>query len=253
MKHAPWLILAAIVASATPALALEPLLMHCSGLGFMHPIQEPECFHYPCWCLDQPCCCCKDHIYIFGVNGFNPLCTGNFNGLCRYLRDQGFENTYFGQLFSSHVFCRRIRNIVDEDPDAKIVLIGFSLGCNYVRCMANLLGRQGIQVDLLVYLAGDTIFNTARSCPENVCRVLNINAHGLVLTGGDLTLKGAELDCARNCFVDTRHILVPSRHETVELIMEELLALACVPCCANNGNGAEPLPPPGNLPAKNVP
>lgn len=246
------LMLVGFLACASCAKALEPLVTH-GGLGdFLHPIQKPEHLNYPCWCAGRQCCCCKDHVYIFGVNGLNPLCTGNFNGLCSYLREEGYENTYFGQLYTSHFYCSKIRKIIADDPSAKVVLIGFSLGTNYVRCMANMLAKDGVKIDLLVYLGGDTIFDTPSSCPENVCRVLNITSHGLCLMGGDLLFKGADLPCARNVRLDTRHILIPSRRETLELIMEELLAISCFPCdvpVANgNGNAAEPLPPPVLLP-----
>ncbi len=221
---------AGLLAGPLRSQAHEPLMTY-SRLGTcLHPIQKPHGVCYPACCLDQPCCCCKDRVHIFAVNGMDPCCLGNFNGLCHYLREQGFTNTYFGQLLTLNCYAQKIRAVREADPCARIVLIGFSLGCNYVRCLANRLAREGVHVDLLVYLAGDSIHDAPRSFPDNVGRVLNLPAHGLILTGGDLLLKGADIDGARNCRLDTRHILVPSRQQTLELLMEELLALACVPC-----------------------
>jgi hypothetical protein len=76
-------------------------------------------------------------------------------------------------------------------------------------------------------MVGDTLQNTPASHPANVCRILNIRGKGLVLTGGDLIWNGSDIDGARNCKVECRHILAPSRRETLELVTEELAALAC--------------------------
>jgi hypothetical protein len=214
------------LAGTTRVHALEPLVSSF-GLGtVIHPIQKPDCLRCPC-CGHRPCTCCKDHVYIFVINGLDPLCLGNLNGMCRYLREAGFRNTRFDQLCTWLCLARRIRQIRYADPHARIVLIGYSLGCNSVRCLSNVLARDGTKVDLLVYLAGDYIGNSRRSYPPNVCRVLNVNAHGLFITGGDLLFNGTDIDGARNCRVKSRHILVPSRRKTLEVLMEELLALAC--------------------------
>lgn len=195
------------------------------GIGHLiHPLEEPDPRRY------QPVCpehCRKDHVYIFAVNGLNPLCLGNFNGMCGYLREQGFEHTYFAQPYTAFWFPDEIREIRDRDPEAKIVLIGFSWGANSVRSMAHRLADDGIRVDLLIYLVGDTIWNTPYSRPPNVCRIVNVRGEGLILLGG--LCDGADLDGARNERIDCRHILAPSRRETLELMMEELLALACSP------------------------
>ncbi|MBM4070405.1 MAG: alpha/beta hydrolase [Planctomycetes bacterium] len=211
------------IACSSKVGAIEPLVTH-GGLGtFLHPIQAPKNGH-SCLCgLD----CCKDNVYIFGVNGLNPLCTGNFNGLLDYLRGQGFKNTYFGQLYTPNCYARKIRDIRQHDAHARVVLIGFSLGCNYVQCLANHLNHDDTRVDLVVYLGGDYIFNNERAFPCNVERVLNVQAHGICLTGGDLFFKGADIDGARNVRLPVRHILIPSRADTVELLMEELTSLAC--------------------------
>lgn len=220
---------AATVFCATATVRSEPLVTKV-GIGtFIHPMQLPEVVHYPQCYYDRPSQCCKDRVHIFAVNGLNPLCLGNFNGLCSYCKDQGFENTYFGQLYTSHWFCSKAREIRARDPGAKIVLVGFSLGANYVQLMANSLRRDGVHVDLLVYLVGDTVKNNHRAFPDNVCRVLNVRAKGLVFTGGDLLFNGEDIDGARNVFLNYRHILIPSRRETLEVLMEELLAQACYP------------------------
>jgi hypothetical protein len=200
------------------------------GLGtLLHPLQRPDAVGYPNYGPSKAPCCHKEHVYIFAINGLDPTCLGNLNGLCGYLIEEGFANTYFSQLHLWPAFARIIRQIRQEDPDAQIVVIGFSCGCNCARWLVNVLGMDGTRVDLLVYLAGDMIDNSKRSFPDNVRRVLNVRARGLILTGGDLIANGADIDGARNCKLDVRHILVTSRKETLEILSNELLALACGP------------------------
>ncbi len=212
-------LIAGLLLAASPACrGVEPLVTNY-GIGtVLHPVQAPHV---------APCPCPKDHVYIFAVNGLNPLCLGNFNGFCTYLKEQGYKHTYFAQLYTCLDWANYIREVRHGDPQAKVVLIGFSLGANSVRWIANDLARDGTRVDLLVYLVGDTIGNTPESHPANVGRVVNIRGKGLILTGGDLTLNGADIDGARNVRLECRHILAPSRSETLALVSEELAALAC--------------------------
>src|SRR3954454_11318279 len=109
----------------TPGLkAIEPLVTNY-GIGtILHPLQEPKTLSALTSC-EGPACH-KEHVYIFGVNGWNPLCLGNFNGMLGYLRKQGFPNIYFGQLYTSHTFAAQIREVHRCDPNARIALIGFS-------------------------------------------------------------------------------------------------------------------------------
>ena len=103
---------------------------------------------------------------------------------CCYLREQGFTHTYFGQPYTYFWFPNEVHEVRERDPEAKIVLVGFSWGANYVRSMAHRLADDGIPVDLLVYLVGDTIWNMPDSRPPNVRRVVNVRGRGLILLGG---------------------------------------------------------------------
>ena len=62
----------------------------------------------------------NEHVYVFGVNGLNMLCSGNFNGLMRHLRTHGYPNTYFGQLYAGGCFEDDIRKIRQTDPQARL-------------------------------------------------------------------------------------------------------------------------------------
>lgn len=227
----------ALYAAATRAQA-DPLFASGGTGTILHPLQEPTNLRLPASCYDGTGRLAKEHVYIFGINGLNPMCLGNFNGMLDYVRRQGFQNTHFGQMYTYTWYANNIREIRRRDPQAKIVLVGFSLGCNSVRDVANQLKTDGTKVDLLVYLVGDFIYNSPDTFPPNVGRVVNVRAQGLVLVGGDLMFNGADIDRAVNLKLDCRHILVPSRKETLKLVTEELLALACFPV-----NGALQLAP----------
>src|SRR4029078_11401254 len=129
--------------------------------------------------------------------------------------------------YTAFWFPDAIREVRARDPEAKIVLVGFSWGANSVRRMGHRLPQGGVEVDLLVYLVGDFIWNTPYSRPPNVRRIVNIRGRGLILLGG--VCEGGDPDGVRNERIEGRHILAPSRPETLKLLTEELLALACAP------------------------
>ena len=168
----------------------------------------------------------RDKVHIFIVNGLDPLYLGNLNGMAEYIQCQGFTHTHCYQMFHAARAERDIRALRQCDPKARVVLLGFSLGANVARTMTHSMGRDCINIDVLVYLGGDSISNTPDSIPANAGKVINITGHGLVLTGGDLFLKGTALDGATNLRVDTRHILLPSRTQTIEVLSQEVVKLA---------------------------
>jgi pimeloyl-ACP methyl ester carboxylesterase len=194
------------------------------GLGFMHRLESCDakvveaCERAP---VDG-----REHVHTFVVNGWDPLRLGNLNGMTGYVRGLGFAQTHFGPWWASRSVGRQIRALRQTDPDARIVLVGFSFGALTVRRLANDLEREGIAVDRLVYVGGDFIGNTARSRPSNVAKVVNIQGHGFIFSGYDLFFNGADIDNALNVRLDTRHFVLPSRAQTMETLVSELATLA---------------------------
>jgi hypothetical protein len=204
----------------------EPLGKYV-GLGFLHPLQvHGRVGAHTCACVPADD---RDRVHVFFVNGLDPLGVGNFNGLCRYVQGLGFRHTYFGQLYHAATFTEEVRRLHRADPAARFVLFGYSAGANRVRRMAHELQADGVTIDLLVYLAGDTVKNEPRSRPANVRQLLNIRGHGLVFLGGDLYFNRDDIDGARNVRLAARHMLMPSRRETIETFLTHLRAVAARP------------------------
>ena len=176
--------------------------------------------------------CGRDHVYVFLVNGLDPGNICNFRGLYDYVSNLGFANVYFGQLWDGPHFVHNIRQIRCQDPLAKIVLLGYSAGANAVSLMAQSLKKDGTQIDLLIYLGGDTLCNCKTTRPENACKVINIRAWGLVFLAGGI-INGTDIDGCENYSLGfVRHSCVPSNRPQLELLARELAELAAsVPAC----------------------
>jgi len=170
----------------------------------------------------------REHLHVFFVNGVDVLGTANLRGLCGYVQAQGYSHAYYSQMTQGHRIVRRVRQAHEEDPLARIVLVGFSAGTYVVRDVAHALSEDGIPIALLVYIGGDFLQNDPGCRPGNAARIVNITGHGFLLSGGDL-FRGTELDGAVNLRLACRHMLLPSRWETIDLLMRELTAAADTP------------------------
>jgi hypothetical protein len=194
------------------------------GLGFFHPLQKcnPEVVKN---CEAAPADG-KEHVYTFIVNGLDPMQLANLNGMSGYLRRLGFSQTHYEPMLGYRATRQQLLAIRKSDPDAKIVLVGYSLGSGVVKRLANDLEKENIAVDRLVYLGGDFIGNTEASRPKNVAKVINIRGHGSLFSGYDLFWNGTEIDNAQNVKLDRRHFLLPSSGQTMETLASELASLA---------------------------
>jgi hypothetical protein len=193
-------------------------LVGIGGCCQLHAIAPPD----PEWV--EPCQVtplgARNHVYIFFVHGLDPLNCANLSGVRDYVQGLGFNKTYYGQLYHTAQFEREMRSIHANDPDARFVLIGFSLGANMVRNIAQAVKPDGIGIDLLVYLGGNTLKDAPRDRPENAARVINILAQGCVWNGA--TLEGAENVQVRQ----VGHFGSPTHPYTLQTLARELAALA---------------------------
>jgi hypothetical protein len=159
-------------------------------------------------------------VYIFLVHGLDPLDFANLSGVRDHIVDLGFHKTYYGQFYHAGFFAKEIRRIHQEDPDARFVVIGFSLGASQARNICQRVKEDGIPIALLVYLDGNTLENTRADRPENAKQIVNILASGYVW-------NGAQLDGAINLNeTDVYHFDAPTHKRTTHLLDDQLLTIA---------------------------
>jgi pimeloyl-ACP methyl ester carboxylesterase len=162
----------------------------------------------------------RNRVHIFLIHGMDPLDLANLNGLSEYIHQLGYLKTHYGQFYHLWEFKKEMRRIHEHDPQARFVLIGFSFGANMARELANAVKDDGIGIDLLIYLGGNTLENTPRTQPDHVVRVVNILAAGCIW-------NGAQLDRAENLhFTNVLHFGSPTHPRTRELLARELAVVA---------------------------
>jgi hypothetical protein len=248
LQWAGWVLLASFTGSAAAA---EPLTLAALaqstppavdpheekdpasfGLTWFHPLKAPEPSLKP-MCDVLPLYQ-RDHVYLFLINGVDPYCFGNLDGLGDYVKSLGFANAYFGQMYHTRYFYHKIRAIKHYDHDARIAICGFSMGATFANILTHWLKEDGITVNLLFYLGGDLIFNDEDARPDNVLRIVNITGHGTLLVGGNLFVPRLRLDGAENMHIEARHMCLPSQAATLETLVHELMAVASAPPCVES-------------------
>lgn len=188
-------------------------------LSFVHPVDPPKPeLVAPCHVAPD---CARDHVHVFLVHGLDPCNCANLTGLRDYIQALGFRKTYYGQLYHWWWFEHELRRVHQEDPDAHFVLIGFSYGASMVRSLAQYAKTEGIQIDLLVYLGGNTLDNNCPyDHPDNVAMLVNILATGCIWNG--TTFDGAE----NIKLPDVWHFGSPTHHVTLQAIARNLAVVA---------------------------
>jgi hypothetical protein len=162
----------------------------------------------------------RNHVHIFLIHGMDPLDLANLNGLTEYVQQLGYIKTHYGQVYHFWEFKKEMRRIHQQDPQARFVLIGFSFGANTVRELANAVRDDGILIDLLVYLGGNTLENTPQTQPDHVIHVVNILAAGCIW-------NGTQMDRADNIhYTNVWHFGSPTHPRTRELLARELAVVA---------------------------
>lgn len=212
------------------------LAANCGCLSFCHPVDAPTPeVALPTLSTPQ---CCRDHVYVFLIQGLDPLDFSNMEGLRDYINALGFKNTYFGQLYHTIHFKHEMERIREADPESHFVLIGFSFGANMVRDLALAAQDAGVPIDLLIYLGGNTLDNTPHDRPPNCQMVVNILASGCIW-------NGTWFDNAENFHLpDVWHFGSPSHRVTLEVLTRNLGVVArncCAETIPNGAQGGEPL------------
>jgi hypothetical protein len=211
------------VASCVCALFAGYVSAHGPGSIF-HPVSPPHAeVAATCWDLSEAQ---RDRVHVLMVNGVDPANLCNFHGLSDHVRDLGFARTAYYQIWEVAAVKDDIRRIRATDPQARVVLAAFSAGCNAASSIAQTLNEEGVEIDLLFYIAGDMLRNTCAYQPENCRKIVNVRAWGVVFLAGGL-INGADLDAAHNHNLGlVRHACVPGSGRLHRLLADELYDLA---------------------------
>jgi hypothetical protein len=187
-------------------------------VSYLHSVRPPAReLMEPCQALPQYS---RDHVYIFFIHGTDPANYANLSGLRDYVQALGFRKTYYGQLYHYWQFANEVQRIHKEDPEAHFVLVGFSFGANLVRSITHSVKEEGIVIDLLVYMGGNTLDNIPEDQPENALAIVNILASGCIW-------NGAQMDRAENLSVpDVWHFGSPTHPKTLETLARHLCEVA---------------------------
>lgn len=190
-----------------------------SGCFHLQPLAAPQAdCQRTCHELPRGC---RNGVYVFLLNGLDPGNCANLTGLRDYLHELGFIKTYYGQLHHTTWFAKEMRRIHCEEPDARFVLIGFDLGANGACSLARAVAPDGIVIDLMVYLSGSHLKDTADR-QGNVFRVLNIQ-------GCSRLDKGRPLTGAENVRIpEASHYGSPTHPYTLEALAHELAQVAAL-------------------------
>ncbi len=164
----------------------------------------------------------RDHTYFLVVNGADPLFLAKVDQFCDGIRCAGYKNVELYMLRHGWATEKQICCIRRHDPNAKIVLVGYSFGAKVVRKVCNSLDCQKVWVDMLVYIGGDYINDSDFSRPMNAGRIVNINGHGFIGTGGDLFFNGTEIGGAANYRLCARHFGLPKQPDTLGILLQHV-------------------------------
>jgi hypothetical protein len=183
----------------------------------LNPIPDlpPEATE-PCLALPQPC---RSQVYVFLIDGFDPLHCGNLPGVRGCLTGLGFIKTYHGYCYHKGYFLKEMLRIHAESPEARFAVVGFDYGAGPARELAADAVRSEVPVDLLVYLGGCGLKDLpADEAPAG--RVVNLHCDPVF---GEPDVVPA----AHNQGVGgMNHWAVPTRQEALERLTQELCMIA---------------------------
>ena len=207
-------------------------------LSFCHPVGGPPPEQVQGCGMLPPFC--RHHVYVFFVNGIDPLACANFAGVREYVQSLGFIKTYYGQCYHGGTMAKEIGRLHTEDPNAHFALIGYGVGAKTVRSLADTLRYDGIFVDLLVYFGGDGLERR----PANVGRVVNFRTK-------EGTTAGELLEDAVNVtFSDVSSYGSPAHQFALETLAHELTTVAGTVPVIDRHTQSTVAPPPVPAPAR---
>lgn len=167
----------------------------------------------------------RDNVHVYLINSpLDQLHVGRLGDVAKYLRQAGFEHASYRHWADGRSLARDLLTLRSQQPDARIALIGWSGGSLTCWDAATILSENQQIVDCIVYLDSNWIKNRLRDRghPDNVVR--------LVCIYNEVRDPPEGLTAATVYRVQTtNHLSMPAHPQTVEALVEELIATATQP------------------------
>lgn len=162
----------------------------------------------------------RHQVYVVLVNGADPLCCGNLQGVREYLGTLGFVKSYHAQLYHEACLIKELRDVQAEHPDARFAVVGFEYGALPARNLARRAAEEGLPIDLLVYLQPKGLKPDAGFTTSAIRRLITIHAGS-----GDLLQANLQMGETVNVPCISRYG-VPTHPDTLAVLATELTHLA---------------------------
>ena len=92
----------------------------------------------------------RRHVYIFLMNGKDPLTCGQLSVVRDYVQHLGYSKTYCGQFYHRSWFEQEICRLASEDHDSRFVLIGTASAAKALCELAETAAAKGAAIDALL-------------------------------------------------------------------------------------------------------
>lgn len=160
------------------------------------------------------------HIYLLN-SPLDQLAMGRLHDVAGYLRKAGFEHASYRHWVDGKALGREILSLREDQPEARVALIGWSGGSLACWDAATVLAEHSQVVDCVIYLDSNWIKGRieAHGHPDNIIRLVCIYRRNNPPPKG---LPGATV-----YRIDTaNHMAVPAHAATIEALVAELTATA---------------------------
>jgi hypothetical protein len=139
----------------------------------------PEC---AAACEEVPCPC-RGKVYVFMMAGLDPLDFDRVWDVRTALIHSGFTKVYTGQFYHERFFAEEMRRISRQEPDAQLVVVGFSTGADFAASLVELVGRDGIPITLLASVDPYWWSSAPTRRPANVQQTMLVHGEPLLFGG----------------------------------------------------------------------
>lgn len=147
---------------------------------------------------------------------------GRIEDVCCEMRDMGLQNAVYFEPLVDGTWCELadyVRGIRAENPNCRIMLVGWSVGSLFVKNALKELEADGESVDTIVYIDSFTIkISDITGHPENYDRAVLIYRCGHPMP----CLPNTVVRCVDEWF----HLPVGHHEQTIDQLVQEAIRLA---------------------------